>query len=267
MSDVSSARLVGRVGSVLRAVSTANEAGAATVDLARATDLPRPTVHRLLSSLAEEGFVDRDRRTGHWFLGPELYLLGQTAGTRYDVTQYARASVHRLAAQTGESAFFSALRGEETVCLVREDGDFPIRSFVLYEGARFPLGVVSAGMVVLAFLPDAEIDSYLKRVNLVSRWGEEHRPEAVRARIASTRRDGYSVNPGLVVEGSWGMAAAVFEPSGRPAWALTLTGIEPRFRPDRRPELGALLLHEAHGLTRTLETSERPKGSTPPRRR
>ncbi|MEV5544412.1 IclR family transcriptional regulator [Saccharopolyspora shandongensis] len=256
MSASANAHLIGRVGSVLRALSAVNEAGAATSDLARATDLPRPTVHRLLSSLADEGFVDRDRRTGRWFLGPELYLLGQTAGTRYDVTHHARASVHRLAAKTGESAFFSALRGDETVCLLREDGDFPIRSFVLYEGARFPLGVVSAGLVILSFFDDAEIDAYLERTELTDRWGETHSPEAVRARIARTRRDGYAVNPGLVVEGSWGMAAAVFDRAGRPAWALTLTGIETRFRPERQPDLGALLLHEAHALTRTLDTTD-----------
>ncbi|MEV0055374.1 IclR family transcriptional regulator [Saccharopolyspora shandongensis] len=256
MSASANAHLIGRVGSVLRALSAVNEAGAATSDLARATDLPRPTVHRLLSSLADEGFVDRDRRTGRWFLGPELYLLGQTAGTRYDVTHHARASVHRLAAKTGESAFFSALRGDETVCLLREDGDFPIRSFVLYEGARFPLGVVSAGLVILSFFDDAEIDAYLERTDLTDRWGETHSPEAVRARIARTRRDGYAVNPGLVVEGSWGMAAAVFDRAGRPAWALTLTGIETRFRPERQPDLGALLLHEAHALTRTLDTTD-----------
>ncbi|TWG07712.1 IclR family transcriptional regulator [Saccharopolyspora dendranthemae] len=256
MGDSSNDHLVGRVGSVLRALSATNEAGAATTDLARATGLPRPTVHRLLSSLAAEGFVDRERRTGRWFLGPELFLLGQTAGTRYDVTHHARASVHRLAATTGESAFFSALRGEETVCLLREDGDFPIRSFVLYEGARFPLGVVSAGLVILALLDDAEVDAYLDNTDLTERWGPAHSPDAVRTRIAQTRRDGYAVNPGLVVEGSWGMAAAVFDRTGKPAWALTLTGIETRFRPDRRPELGALLLHEAHALGRTLTSND-----------
>ncbi|MDI2028260.1 IclR family transcriptional regulator [Saccharopolyspora sp. TS4A08] len=245
--------LVGKIGALLRALSARNT-GAATTDLARDTGLPRPTAHRLLSSLADEGFVDRDQQTGSWFLGPELYLLGQTAGSRYDVTHQARDSVHRLATKTGESAFFSALRGEETVCLVREDGDFPIRSFVLYEGARFPLGVVSAGLVLLAFQDDATIDAYLHRADLTTRWGPEHSPESIRERIARTRRHGYALNPGLVVEGSWGMAAAVFDPQGKPAWALTLTGIESRFKPSRQPDLGALLLHEAHTLTRALNT-------------
>lgn len=123
------------------------------------------------------------------------------------------------------------------MCLLREDGDFPIRSFVLHEGARFPLGVVSAGIVLLAMLPDREIDAYLGRTDLTVHWGQSHQAGDVRERIARTRRTGYSVNPGLVVEGSWGMAAAVFNRAGEPAWALTLTGVENRFRADRRPGL------------------------------
>ncbi|MFD9893598.1 IclR family transcriptional regulator [Amycolatopsis sp. NPDC059027] len=252
--DTPPAHVTGRIAAVLHAVSAAPEQGASTSQIARATALARPTTHRLLTALADEGYVDRDQRTGLWFLGPELYLLGEVAARRYDVTQHARAGVHRLAAATGESAFFSARRGDETVCLLREDGDFPIRSFVLYEGARFPLGVVSAGQVLLAMLPDREIDAYLRRTDLVAQWGPAHAVGAVRERVALTRELGYAVNPGLVVEGSWGMAAAVFDRAGEPAWALTLTGVESRFREDRRPELGALLLKEAHALTRTLQT-------------
>lgn len=250
--DTPPAHVIGRTAAVLRELSSTQSTGASTSDLARATALARPTVHRVLAALADEGFVDRDQRSGRWYLGPELYLLGEAAAKRYDVTAHARASVHRLAAATGESAFFSARRGEETVCLLREDGDFPLRSFVLYEGARFPLGVVSAGLVVLAMLPDRNIDDYLRRVDLTENWGNEHAPSQLRARVTATRELGYAVNPGLVVEGSWGMAAAVFNRNGDPAWALTLTGVERRFNDDRRPELGALLLKEAHALTRLL---------------
>ncbi|HWD01175.1 MAG TPA: IclR family transcriptional regulator [Amycolatopsis sp.] len=246
------AHATGRIAAVLRALSAVRKTGASTSEVARATGLARPTTHRLLTALAREGYADRDHRTGQWYLGPELYLLGEVAAQRYDVTQQARAAVHRLAAATGESAFFSARRGDETVCLLREDGDFPIRSFVLYEGARFPLGVVSAGMVMLAMLPDREVEDYLKRADLVADWGSEYAPPKARQRIRATRGAGYSVNPGLVVEGSWGMAAAVFNAAGEPAWALTLTGVESRFRPARQAELGALLLREAHALTKVL---------------
>lgn len=249
--------VIGRAAALLRSVAAAGTRGATTTEVAKALGLARPTVHRLLTELQREGFTDRERRSSRWLVGPELYLLGRQAAERYDVTAPARAVVHRLAEASGESAFFSARRGDETVCLLRQDGSFPIRSFVLYEGARFPLGVVSAGIVVLAFLSDRFIDDYLDRAELAPAFGETHSAAAVRRRIADTRSAGFSVNPGLIVPGSWGMAAAVFDDQGEPAWALSLTGVESRFGADRRPELGAMLLHEAHRLTLDLRARGR----------
>ncbi|OAK55729.1 IclR family transcriptional regulator [Rhodococcus sp. Eu-32] len=244
--------VIARSTALMRAVGAAEPAGASTTDLARVTGLARPTAHRLLSSLTEEGFLDRDSATGRWSLGPEMYLLGSAAASRYDITGPARGVVHRLAEETGESAFLSTRRGNETVCLLREDGSFPLRSHVLYEGLRLPLGVASAGLVILAHLPDREIDEYLRDADLVPEWGAEHAPDAIRRRISSTRETGYAVNPALLVEGSWGIGAAVFDRSGRPAWALSLTGVETRFRPERHHELGAILLAQAHRLTGLL---------------
>ncbi|MBD8605411.1 IclR family transcriptional regulator [Aeromicrobium sp. CFBP 8757] len=244
--------VISRVGVLLRAVGAAEPDGASTTELARAGDLTRPTTHRVLSSLLREGLIDRDEQTGVWHLGPELYLLGASAAARYDISHHARVVISELARESGESAFLTARRGWETVCLLREDGSFPLRSHVLHEGIRFPLGVASAGLVVLAHLPDRDVDRYLDEHDLSRVWGASHRKDALLGRIAKTRDLGYSTNPGLVVEGSWGMGAAVFDRAGSPAWALSLTGVESRFRAARRPELGGLLLDQAHRLTRLI---------------
>jgi DNA-binding IclR family transcriptional regulator len=250
--DMEGAQLVGRVAAVLRTVSGSMPGGLGTGAVADATGLTRPTAHRILSSLTADGFLDRDPEGSRWYLGPELYLMGAIAAERYDITGVARDSVRALAAATGESAFLSARRGSETVCLLREEGAFPIRSFVLYEGVRLPLGVASAGLAILSFLPDAQIDEYLASTDLTVAYGETHAPDAVRARVAATRASGYAVNPGLLVEGSWGMAAAVFDRTGQPAWALSLTGVESRFGVARQPELGRALLEQAHRISQHL---------------
>ncbi|MGN0063747.1 MAG: IclR family transcriptional regulator [Nocardioides sp.] len=242
--------VVGRVSTLLRALADAEPDGTTTAAAARTAGLARPTAHRLLTHLATTGLVDRDAN-GRWLLGPELYLLGNAAAARYDVTALARPVVRRLSLATGESAFLSVRRGNETVCLLREDGSFPIRSHVLHEGIRFPLGVASAGLAILSYLPEREVDELL-RVDLEPAYGPTHSAAAVRERVARTRRTGYAVNPGLLVEGSWGLGAAVFDESGSPRWALTLTGIEQRFSAARRREMGALLLQEAHDLSTSL---------------
>ena len=194
-SHVPGTQVVGRIAAVLRAVSQAMPAGIVTTTIGEQAGIARPTAHRLLSSLAAHGFIDRDASSGNWLLGPEMYLMGHVAADRYDITEIAREHVAALAAATGESAFLSARRGNETVCILREDGSFPIRSFVLYEGKRFPLGVASAGLAILSYLPPEMVDRYLASVALVDEYGGDHDAQAIRARIEATRRTGYAVNP------------------------------------------------------------------------
>ena len=260
-SSTPGAQVVSRVAAILRVVSEASPAGITTSEVVQRTALTRQTAHRLLASLATEGFVDRGGARGTWFVGPEIYIMGAVAADAFNITELALDSVRAVARLTGESAFLSARRGDETVCLKREEGSFPIRSFVLHEGIRFPLGVASAGIAILAHMPKAEVDEYLNRALLASAWGEDHSASSLRIRVDETRRAGYSVNPGLIVEGSWGMGAAIFDRNGRPQWALSVTGVEPRFRAERLPILGRILLEHAHEVTRRLQArAEMPRG-------
>ncbi|WP_375163749.1 IclR family transcriptional regulator [Microbacterium sp.] len=254
---VPGAQAVARAASLLRLV-TARGDGVSLQQLAQEAGLSRSTAHRLLSALRVEGLVDQDDASSLWMPGPELYLMGTVAAARYDVTELARDIVRSLAVKTEESAFFSVRRADETVCLLREEGSFPIRSFVLSEGVRFPLGVASAGLAILAFQTDHDVDAYLERhPELPERWGGAHAGAPLRARLRETRERGYAVNPGLIVSGSWGMGAAVFDRDGRPEWALSLTGVEFRFGPDRLPQLGRTLLSHAHQLSSRIAGARR----------
>ncbi|MFJ4170920.1 IclR family transcriptional regulator [Paenarthrobacter sp. NPDC089714] len=247
--------MVGRVAALLRLVGR-KPAGMSLAGVVRESGLTRPTAYRLLTSLAAEGLVEHEEATGKWVLGPEVFLLGSVAAARFPMEDLARPSLRRLAAETGESAFFSIRRGNETVCVLREEGSFPVRSFVLHEGVRFPLGVASAGTAIMAFMDPGEQESLL--ADWAAHAGEfavGHPADVVRDNLERTRLAGYSVNPGLVLEGSWGMGAAVFDRQGQPAWALSLTGIEPRFRGERQEFLGKLLMAEAHRMTARLQGS------------
>ena len=247
---VPGAQAIARAALLLRLVTAAGDRGGSLQELATRADLSRSTAHRLLSALRAEGLVDRDEESARWMPGPELFLMGTVAAARYDITSVARDVVRSLAVKTEESAFLSVRRADETVCLLREEGSFPIRSFVLSEGVRFPLGVASAGLAILSFLADHDVDAYLERhPELAGEWGRAHSAGPLRERLAETKARGFAVNPGLIVEGSWGIGAAVFDRTGRPEWALSLTGVEFRFGPDRIHALGRTLMAHAHELS------------------
>ncbi|WP_432512135.1 IclR family transcriptional regulator [Kineococcus sp. SYSU DK001] len=243
----SGTQVVSRVAALLRIVAAA-PAGVPTASVVEASGLTRSTAHRLLSALRREGLLDQDA-AGNWITGPELFIFGTAASARFDVVATARPVVRSLAARTGESVFLSVRRGDESVCLLAEEGSFPVRSHVLHEGIRLPLGVASAGLVFLAFAPEGEVGDYFRRhPDLATRF-PGHAEEDVRRRLRQTVRRGFAVNPGLLVEGSWGIGAPVLEASGRATWALSVTGIEPRLAGPRQAELGRELLAHAHELS------------------
>jgi DNA-binding IclR family transcriptional regulator len=257
-SAIPGTQSVARAARLMRLVTSAGAEGMSAGELARRAALTRPTAHRILAALRNEGLVDLDERTNRWMPGPELFLMGSVAASRYDITAIARDVVRSLAVRTEESAFLSVRRGDETVCLLREEGSFPIRSFVLSEGVRFPLGVASAGLAILAFVPPHDVDTYFERhPRLAEEWGSAHSETRLRARLRQTQEQGFALNPGLIVKGSFGLGAAVFDRDGQPQWALSLTGVDFRFGPERLADLGRTLLAHAHQLTTRLAAAGR----------
>ena len=70
--------------------------------------LPPSTVHRLLQTLCEKGFVYRDEQTHLYQLGPALISLGTAAAQGQDLRQLATPVLQRLAQQALEDAFLSS---------------------------------------------------------------------------------------------------------------------------------------------------------------
>jgi DNA-binding IclR family transcriptional regulator len=252
-TQVQGAQVVSRIAALLRFVGRRAE-GTSLSEVVRDTGLTRPTAHRLLTALTVEGLLDHQPTTKTWSLGPEFHVMASVAAAQFPIGDIVRPSLHRLAEKTEESAFFSLRRGNRTVCLMREEGSFPIRTFTLLEGTRYPLGVASAGIAIMAFLSREEQDELFTEGEWrAEKFGQAHTAEAIRPRLERARARGFSVNPGLILEGSWGMGAAVFDRNKNPVYALSLTGIESRFRGERQEFLGKALLSEAHRLTLQLQ--------------
>ncbi len=85
--------MVHRVAVLLRLVGLSRERGSEFSDLVKESGLTKPTTHRLLSSLAAEGLLDHDPDISRWHLGPEQYILGSFAASRFPIEQFAGPSV------------------------------------------------------------------------------------------------------------------------------------------------------------------------------
>lgn len=252
-----------RAIALLLMVGRAAPAGARLADLVAQSALPKPTVRRVLLALVRTGLVDQEEVTRRYHIGPEAYVLGTLAGTRFGIHALALDGLARIARTSGDCAFLSVPRGAFSVCLHREEGTFPIRTHVLQAGDRHPLGIGAGGLALLAALPDEEVEQMLAaNAEALETQYPGYSVAMLRDAVADTRARGYALNPGLYVAGSWGIGMAVLGPDRRPVGALSLAAIESRLTTERQAELVPLLKREAEALEAHLRRPTAEKAVT-----
>ena len=137
-------------------------------DLAKATDLPKSTVHRILQTMVSEGFVVLDESSGNYSPGPRLLGLAGRTFSRADTSSGAEPMLHRLQQETGATVHLAVLSGDEAVYVRKVEGNKPYR-MVSRIGMAIPLHCTGIGKAILAGMSDAEVRAYAKRTGLARR--------------------------------------------------------------------------------------------------
>lgn len=244
---------VDRALALLDLIARGPDEGLALGALVAGSGLNKATVRRLLLALIRGGLVAQDGGTRLYHLGDQAQVLGARAARRPGLARVAGESVMRLAQETGDAALLSVRRGAFSLCLLREEGAWPIRTHALMPGQTHPLGVGAGSLAMLAALPDDEVRAVIAaNAEQLARHYPGHGPEALVAQVAQTRTAGVALNPGRVIEGSWGLGVALFWPDGRLAGALSVAAVEARMRDDRRPALIRNLRAEARHIEARL---------------
>jgi IclR family transcriptional regulator, KDG regulon repressor len=119
--------------------------------LARRLGLAVSTVHRLLSTLTDEGLLERVPG-GTYRLGLQMYELGVTVFPDLDLHEAALPVLASLRQATAESVQMGVLDGLDVVYVQRLEGPRTVRIFHR-AGHRLPAHATSTGKVLLAHLP------------------------------------------------------------------------------------------------------------------
>jgi DNA-binding IclR family transcriptional regulator len=260
-SDLSGSQSVDRALRLLALVGRETERGAQLSDIVEESGLNKPTARRLLLALMRAGLVEQEARTRRYYLGEEAYVLGTLASRRHGLLELSMESLRNLSDSTMDTSFVSVRRGNYAVCLHREEGTYPVRTHALQAGNQHPLGIGAGSLAMLAALPDEEVERVIAANRKALDTQYAYYPvEQIRDDVARTRRQGYALNPGRIVAGSWGLGAAIAFPDGRIAGALSLAAIDSRMSADRQPDLVRHLKAEVERVEGKLRKMFLPAG-------
>lgn len=193
-------------------------------DIVDAAALPKSTVHRILATLVEEGFVAGDADSGFSAGGRLRAIAGRVLSTA-DSTALARPISERLVADVDCTVHVGVLSGDEMVYLIRSDSSKPyrMRSRV---GLGIPLHSSGMGKAVLAQWDPADVERYAERTGLPARTDATlvNLPDLLSA-LADVRDRGYALDLGENEVGTVCVSAPVFDHTRRATHGLSISSI------------------------------------------
>ena len=249
------AQAIRRALAVLRILASGREAGLPLSDVVQATGLTRPTVHRIVHALIEEGIVERHGKTGRYAIGGQVLELALARPSRSPLLAAADDILKDTSERVGDTLFLTVRTGSDTLCVDRRIGSFPIQVLSIEVGARRPLGVSSAGVAILAAMPAAEARRIVA-ANEARLAAYRTEAPAVLAQIAAARRRGYNLREIGLVQGTKSISTWVKTPDHRPVAAITLSAVRTRLGPRREAEVAEILLD----ASRAIQEAIRPAG-------
>ena len=187
-------------------------------EVAERTGLTRAAARRFLLTLQELGYVGSSGR--QFSLRPRVLALGYAYLSSFSVAQIAQPHLEDLTEELHESCSVSVLDGDDIVYVARASAN-RIMTIALTVGTRLPPYPTSMGRVLLAALPEAELDAHLSRARL--RKLTEHTvddPDQLRAILADVRAKGWAAVDQELEAGVRSIAVPIRDSSGRVVAAI-----------------------------------------------
>ena len=227
-----------------------NHAWTSMTELHTQTGFPRSSLHGLLRTLRDMGWIEADDAGTRFRLGVRALICGTAYLDRDPVMPYATDALERVREQTGLTAHYARLCGAEIVYLETRESRHSAH-LVSRVGRTLPAHATSLGKALLAELSDAELTKLLpgKLPALTDNTITER--EALRAELTFTRERGYATER---EQGTPGVAcAAAVVPYRIPATdAMSCSMIADKVTDAELHRVGKLLHEVAEDLSQRL---------------
>lgn len=215
-------------------------------DLARRTDLPLATTHRLAAELVAGGALVR-RANGDYVIGRRLWDIGLLAPVQTGLRQIASPFLNDIHAATLATVHLAVRERTQVLYVERLSGraSVPVVSTV---GSRLPMHATGVGKVLLAHAPADVRERVLSSLDRITPYTVTQRDRLER-QLERVRKDGFATTEEEMTLGACSIAVPVPGPDGSVVAAIGI--VVPSLKRDRARLLAALQV-AALGVGRSL---------------
>ncbi|APY85382.1 IclR family transcriptional regulator [Streptomyces alfalfae] len=219
-------------------------------EVTRRLQLPRTTVHELLTTLAARSYlVQIPDQPGRYRLGVRTYQLGSRYAEQLDLAAEGQQMAREVAETCDETVHVAILEDTDVIYIAKVDSTHAVR-MVSAAGRRLPAHCTSVGKMLLASLPEPELEARLRGREFAAMTPDSITdPDELLAALAEIRERGVAVehresNPDVSC-----VAAPVRDSAGRVVAALSISVPMIRWSEERERELAELAAKGAGDLS------------------
>ena len=221
-------------------------------ELSSASGLPLPTIHRLMRTLVNGGYV-RQEPSRRYSLGSRLIRLGDTSSRLLGA--WLQPYLVELVTMTNETANLAILDGDEVVYIAQAPSPHQMRMFT-EPGRRVRPHCTAVGKALLAQLPDAEVRAILRRTGMPAITTTTITdPDALLEHLDVIRRQGYAVDDGEQEHGVRCFAVAI--PDAPSRLAISASGPQPRMSDEAASRIVPALQQIARAISASIAAEGR----------
>ncbi|MFZ7126541.1 MAG: IclR family transcriptional regulator [Desulfobacterales bacterium] len=238
---------------VLELLAANGELGVSTV--AAQLDTNRAGSHRFLSTLRDLGYVEQSEE-GRYRLTFKVLELGMKKLGGFEIRHLAHPMMQELANAFGETVNLGHWDGRGIVHLDKIDSTEILRMDSGL-GTQAPAYCTGLGKAILAFLPEEEVDHYLRNVELLPLTPNTLvTPDSLKAELHQIRKIGFAVDSEELSIGLRCVAAPVFDYAGKARYALSISGPTHRISDSRIDSMTTRIKAACKNLSEKLGAPE-----------
>lgn len=214
------------------------------------TGMAKSTVHRILMTLVNRGYVEKGIDSEKYQLSPKILSLGNTVLSRMDITKIGKPYIEKLSRKTGQVVHLGILDNGEVVYIDKVES--PTSSIRMFSqiGKRGPTYCTGIGKVLLASLPDERVESLLRNVQM-EQFTETTITtiELLKKELKTIRENGYGFDEMEHENDIRCVAAPIYDINSKVIAAISITGPIIYVTKERMPELIKDILKTAANIS------------------
>ncbi len=220
--------------------------------IAERIGIHKSTVHRLLLTLEEKRFVERDQSTGAYHLGINMLQMAYLTLENNDLRRIAIPYLRRLGEQFRETISLAMLDGVDMVYLEVIESQQRVK-LAAATGQRLPAFCTASGKAILAFASNEILQQIFAHGMPQYTQNTLDLPEKLSENLSQIREQGFSLSLQEFEEGINAVAAPILGRNHQPIASIAVAGPSYRLTPDKMIEIGPKLMETVQEVSIEVE--------------